>query len=526
MDDENGRGGRWMTKTIENAVLSSAGVAPHLVLAALVTSIVLSQTVEAFTPSPAMGRLPSGTTALMLAFRTEQVSENRPTPWFAAEGRTSVPSLLENFEASLFASKHDEEDNDEDYPYDDLLIDSLDSIQKLQQASGPNVLSTKEQTLVDQSDVADAFLKNFGGADVSHIEKVAMGSIPEQLPQAPLGAFLDRNKPQQKGNSQTAYMNHSRQRVSVEQELHLGRLIQAGAKVFQIKTNLESTLQREPTKHEWAKAAGFTSAKELRHTVAAYRTAKHMLVTANMGLVHSVVKRGRRRRGVSVEEMIQEGSLGLLRAAELFDPTKGLRFSTYAVVWIKGMLANTHVAEFVRLPERERTKWNKINQAAAALRAQNLSNDTPSAEAIATCSGIPLNDVLDVLQHMTPLQSQNMVSLDAPIYMQHRFGSEDASSPSVTPHGVISYDDEGLEEHAQLRADIIASLASNLTPREARLMRLRYGLTDGQSRSLQQCADAMGLSRSSVTRLDKDCLTKLREASDAQSLEEYLLTIL
>jgi RNA polymerase sigma factor (sigma-70 family) len=118
------------------------------------------------------------------------------------------------------------------------------------------------------------------------------------------------------------------------------------------------------------------------------------------------------------------------------------------------------------------------------------------------------------------------VSLDAPINLHRRSGSVDPSSQLETQHEVISYDDEGLEEQAQLRADIIATLASNLTPREARLMRLRYGLTDGQSRSLQECADAMGLSRKAVTRLDKECMEKLREAADAQSLEEYLLAIL
>jgi RNA polymerase sigma factor (sigma-70 family) len=521
---------------------------PRLLTTALFTTttiiVAMTHTAEAWAPPTRSGLVPSSsTTALQMAVRTRAaviISENHPTPGaWRVDG--AEPLLLENYEASLFASDYDYDDeDDEDYLLDDEemdLIGALDTVQKLQQqrgGTGPNrdVLSTQEQALVDQSDAADVFLENFGGADASRMEKIAMGSIPAQLPQAPLVAFLDKKtkktttttkKTPQSKNS-LPYMYYSRERVSVEQEQQLGRLIQAGAKVVQIKEQLQVSLGREPTKHEWAKAAGFDSAKELRRTVAAYRTAKHLLVTANMGLVHSIVRQGRPQRGVTMEELIQEGSLGLLRAAELFDPAKGLRFSTYAVVWIKGMLANTHVAEFVKLPDRERTKWNRINQAAAALKAQDGSG-TPSGEALAACTGLPLKDVMDVTQHMTQLQSQYWLSLDAPVIAHDRSGALGSSSQSLSQYETISYDDEGMAEQAQLRTDLIATLARNLTPREARLMRLRYGLTDGQSRSMQQCADAMGISIMAVKRLDKKCMERLREAADAKALEEYLLTI-
>ena len=85
--------------------------------------------------------------------------------------------------------------------------------------------------------------------------------------------------------------------------------------------------------------------------------------------------------------------------------------------------------------------------------------------------------------------------------------------------------DVGLAERTQFQADVVAALAKNLDAREARLMRLRYGLADGQTRSIQECADAMGLSKTRVQQLAKSCLKKLREAEEAKSLQEYLLTI-
>ena len=138
---------------------------------------------------------------------------------------------------------------------------------------------------------------------------------------------------------------------SHEEEIELARAIQLGAKVNILKSDLETKLNRSITKAEWAEAAGFSSASKLRRVVSDYRKAKNKLVMANMGLVHAVVKgnwfntgEGRRRNGnaASYDELVQEGSLGLLRAAELFDPERGLRFSTYATIWIKVCFFNIH----------------------------------------------------------------------------------------------------------------------------------------------------------------------------------------
>ena len=105
------------------------------------------------------------------------------------------------------------------------------------------------------------------------------------------------------------------------------------------------------------------------------------------------------------------------------------------------------------------------------------------------------------------------------------------SSGGTTDSVATLYGDKSLQcedelcETIQLKADVVATLARNLDPREARLMRLRYGLKDGKSRTMVECAEAMGLSRQRVQQLSAQCLKKLREADDAKSLQEYLLTV-
>ena len=150
-----------------------------------------------------------------------------------------------------------------------------------------------------------------------------------------------------------------------EQEYALANTVQAGTHVHKLKAEYESTHSKPLSKREWAQLANM-SPNELRKLISDYRTAKQALVSSNMGLVHAIVRsysRKARYRGVSMDELIQEGSLGLIRAAELFDPARGLRFSTYATIWIKGVLSNaSSLEDVITLPNRERVLWNKIRK--------------------------------------------------------------------------------------------------------------------------------------------------------------------
>lgn len=420
-----------------------------------------------------------------------------------------------------------EEDDEEDFD------DHISGFLELQQSTGSEILQQDLQQQIDAND-PQQFLEEHGGSDASFMEKIAMSSVTEQLPQAALQALTtNQEKQKQKDRQSTGaskkkkYMKSANtSRVTPDEEIRLGEIIQKGVALHKVRTDAELRLGREITRQEWADAAGVSSTKELRRTASNYRQAKHQLVSANIGLVHAVVNQQRSffsKTGVTHEEMVQEGSLGLLRAAELFDPSRGLRFSTYAVVWIKGVLSNTHVEELVKLPVREKAKWNKINKAQKDLTSLNGDQqDNASVKEVAKVAGMSVEDVVDVKQKMT--QAQQVLSLDYE-YTTHSRSGSDSSTFNTMQNDKAFQQDADLAERTQLKADVIAAMAKNLNSREARLMRLRYGLSDGKYRSFQECADAMGVSRARVQQINKQCLTKLREAAEAESLQEYLLTV-
>eukprot|EP00536_Pseudo-nitzschia_multiseries_P006984 jgi/Psemu1/239811/estExt_Genewise1.C_1560012 len=315
-------------------------------------------------------------------------------------------------------------------------------------------------------------------------------------------------------------------------------MIQRGVWLHKLKTDREASDGRSLTKSQWAKLANLETPTQLRREVATYRRAKQLLVSANMGLVHTVVKKHyydvRKRSGVTYEELVQEGSLGLLRAAELFDPSRGVRFSTYATIWIKGHLSNSHALDgAMKVPAIEKQKWKKILKAHRELvqekAAAVMASSTVSVEEIANRLDMKVEDVIVSQRKMR--QAKSVLSLDYEYQQQSRGGGNNGSSKD---NGQLLMDmddkniraDADLAERTQMQADVIAAMARNLTPREARLMRLRYGLTtDGKTRTIQECADAMGVSQARASQLAKACLKKLRVAAEADSLEEYLLTI-
>lgn len=387
------------------------------------------------------------------------------------------------------------------------------SFQELQRSAGTEILDSALQFQIDQaSDYPNLFL-DAHVSDASYLEKVAMASIPEQLPRPAVDALR-----------KTRGLNFASARVSPDEEIELAKMIQQGVKLHRLRSDFEIKEGRRPDRAEWAKTAGLDSAKQLRRQVANYRKAKQLLVSANIGLVYAVVKsqyKKMKKSGLSFEELVQEGSLGLLRAAELFDPNRGLRFSTYATIWIKGQLSNSHVVEPVKLPQREKVKWAKINKAHSELIEQNGGVAEPTMEELANHVGMSVSDVIATKRKM--MQVSQVLSLDYEYTSQSRSGVE--SSSFKMEHDKNFMADADLAERTQMHADVVAAMARNLSAREARLMRLRYGLADGRQRSLVECADAMGIGESSAQNLASKCLKKLREASDAESLQEYLLTI-
>jgi RNA polymerase primary sigma factor len=404
--------------------------------------------------------------------------------------------------------EEDDEDN-EDIEFE------VNAFQELQRSTGTEVLDDELQLQIDQaSKYPDLFL-DAHVSDASYFEKVAMSNVPEQLP-----------RPAVKALRKSHGLNYGKDRVSPEEEIELAKMIQNGVKLHRLRSDFEEKEGRKLNRLEWTKVAGLESANELRRQVALYRRAKQLLVSANIGLVHAIVKtkysRSFSKSGLSFEEIVQEGSLGLLRAAELFDPSRGLRFSTYATIWIKGSLSNSHVVETVKLPQREKTKWNKIVRAHEELAQEHGGDEEPTVEEVANHLGMTVSEILATKRKMK--QVKQVLSLDYESSTQTRSGIQSGKMNRLENDKAFMADAD-LAERTQMHADVVAAMARNLDAREARLMRLRYGLADGRPRSLSDCADAMGLSQTYVQNIAQRCLKKLREASEAESLEEYLLTI-
>jgi RNA polymerase nonessential primary-like sigma factor len=425
----------------------------------------------------------------------------------------SKPSVLR------FVDEDEEEDDDDDEDYEESFGPSVAGFQRLQESTGSEILQADLQKQIDESTShPDRFLDKYA-KDASAIEKMAMSSITEQLPRRAVEALTKETEtPEKKYKSS---LDFGSKRVSREQELHLARIIQQGVVLHTTRSTAEGTSGKTLSRQEWADLAGL-SATELRRQVIDYRKAKQALVTANLGLVHAVVNQQwpiYYKLGITKEELVQEGSLGLMRAAELFDPERGLRFSTYATIWTKASLSNSHLTELVRLPAREKTKWNKINRAHKDLE-ENGSKAT--VQELAASTGMSVDEVLETQRKMS--QAKVVLSLDYEHKAQSRSGTQ-SSSMNTVQNDKAFQEDSDLAEKTRMQADLVSAMTQNLTAREARLMRLRYGLSDGRPRSLAECADAMGLSQTRVQQLSKECLKKLREAAEAESLEEYLLTI-
>lgn len=475
----------------------------------------------------------------------------------------------------------EDDDDDEDEDYDDLIRDGLQNYHTLLHATGSEIVqgellqhqirNNRKNTKYPEAQ----FIQQYDTSS-NEMEVLAMNTITEQLPY-PVMRTLEHPsstkssttkviKSQTRKNKNPDTYNENLNfavngRVSVEEEIYLAQMIQMGVKLHQVKQQLqEQTGTFEISRTEWAKAVQMTP-KQLRQTLLAIRKAKHQLVTANIGLVHSVVKQqfgtNAKAVGITMEELVQEGSIGLLRAAELYNPDRGVRFSTYAVTWIKGILLNSHVTELVRVPSREKTKYNKIKKAQSDLMKSSLGGTSATTsekknrnlqkttnaniEELASMTGLTVKDVIETQRRMDHIS--NIYSLDYEQKMHSRSGSDTSTMEStLTKQTSAMYDDDDLMEQMQLQTDIIAAMARNLDAREARLMRLRYGLSSynddddvdvtndasailSGGRTLQECADAMGLSYSRVHQLNERCLKKLRQAAEAQSLEEYLLTI-
>ncbi len=299
--------------------------------------------------------------------------------------------------------------------------------------------------------------------------------------------------------------------LSQEEELILARLVQERERLLGCR---DDDSDRHNDAHgvsdAWAMCAGLSPAA-LRLALHRGRRARERMIQANLRLVVAVAKKYQ-QRGMELLDLVQEGTLGLERAVERFDPTRGFRFSTYAYWWIRQGITRAIASQSrtIRLPVHITEKLNRLKRSQRELSAR--LGRTPTLPELAAELGLSEATVRQTLQ-----RQPRPVSLDARIGRELDTGLGDLLQDShATPEETLTRE--------QLHEDLEALLAE-LTGREADVIRQRYGLEDDTPRTLTQIGESLHLSRERVRQIESRALLKLRQPRHRNRVHDYLASL-
>ncbi|CAK8571613.1 unnamed protein product [Lathyrus sativus] len=299
----------------------------------------------------------------------------------------------------------------------------------------------------------------------------------------------------------------SKQLLTFEQESQLVVHIQELLRLEELKTSLQSQFGRELTMAEWAEGAGLNIRKlkaQLRHG----NRSREKLIQANLRIVHYVAK-GFHGRGLSHEDLLQEGSTGLIKSVKKFKPLSGSRFSTYAYFWIKQAIKKAiyHHSRIIRLPPRVYHTFTKVMEAKKLYTEEG--NVNPSKEELARRVGISAGKV-DLLLFVAR----------SPISMQKTVGADtDTTFQEIIADTAIESTDMSVSK--QLMRRHVHNILKKLRPNERRVIRLRFGFEDGERKSFSEIGEILGFSRERARQVESLAHYKLKKRLVGQELDAY-----
>jgi RNA polymerase sigma factor RpoD-like protein len=335
-------------------------------------------------------------------------------------------------------------------------------------------------------------------APVEAEELAAVEDLEDTVPAVvPESATADLDEAVQAADLVRSYLNEIGKvsLLNAVEEVELSKRIEAGL----YAGHLLSTSKRLPVARR----------RELQALTADGEAAKDLLLRANLRLVVSLAKRYT-GRGMPFLDLIQEGNLGLIRAVEKFDYTKGFKFSTYATWWIRQAISRAMAdqSRTIRLPVHLVEQINKMQRMRREL-GQSLGRDATDDE-LAKELDVSVDRLHELVDH-----ARDLVSLDQTVGSEEdsALGDFIADAEATKPTEAVEF---------ELMRQQLADVLDSLEPREAAVVRLRYGLADGNPHTLDDIAKKFSLSRERIRQIERETMAKLRHPSRAQVLRDYL----